>query len=68
MSLKFGPIRPRPVELAALERLEKFPSTYNGRNVVSTLLILAGKEDNHKSLDEFEFGWIPALTAELAAL
>ena len=37
MSSKFGEIRPRTVELAALERLEKFPYTYNGRNVVTTL-------------------------------
>ena len=32
------------------------------------LLILAGNEDMHKSLDEFKFGQIPLLTWELAAL
>ena len=62
--LKFGTIRPRTAELAALERLKKFPYTYNGENLVSTLepsfligsfFILAGNEGNLKSLDEFEF-------------
>ena len=36
-SLNLGQIRPRPAELAALERLEKSPKTYNGRNLVNTL-------------------------------
>ena len=36
-SLKFGQIGPRTLELAALERLEKSPYTYNGRNLVNTL-------------------------------
>ena len=36
-SSKFGQIRPRTAELAALERLEKSPYTYNGRNLVNTL-------------------------------
>ena len=36
-SFNFGQIRPRIAELAALERLNKFPYTYNGRNVVNTL-------------------------------
>ena len=30
-------IRPRTAELAALERLEKSPKTYNGKNIVITL-------------------------------
>ena len=30
--------------------------------------ILAGNEDNYKSLDEFNFGRIPPLTSELVAL
>ena len=34
---KFGQIEPRTAELAALERLEKSPLTYNGRNLVNTL-------------------------------
>ena len=33
---KFGKNRPWTAELAALERLEKSPYTYNGRNVVTT--------------------------------
>ena len=36
-SLKFGQIGPRTAELAALERLEKSPLTYNGRNLVTIL-------------------------------
>ena len=36
-SLKLGQIGPRTVELAALERLEKSPLTYNGINLVNTL-------------------------------
>ena len=60
-SSHFGQIRPRTAELAALERLKKIPYTYNGRNLVSSFIfdriffIIAGKEDNHKSLDEFKF-------------
>ena len=36
-SSKFGQIGPRTAQLAALERLEKSPLTYNGRNLVNTL-------------------------------
>ena len=36
---KFCRIRPRTYELAALEHLEKSPYTYNGRNVVTTLVL-----------------------------
>ena len=36
-SSNFGQIRPRTVELAALERLKNFLLTYNGENLVSTL-------------------------------
>ena len=35
-SSKFGQIGPRTAELAALERLEKYPYTYNGENDVIT--------------------------------
>ena len=35
-SSKFGQIGPRTAELAALERLEKSPYTYNGENDVIT--------------------------------
>ena len=38
MGSKLGNIRRRTYELAALERLEKFPKTYNGRNIVTTLV------------------------------
>ena len=38
MGLKLDSIRRRPFELAALERLEKSPYTYNGRKVVTTLV------------------------------
>ena len=38
MGSNFGRIRPGTYELAALERLEKSPLTYNGRNVVTTLV------------------------------
>ena len=39
MSLKFCRIRPMTYELAALEHLEKAPSTDNGRNVMTTLVL-----------------------------
>ena len=39
MSLKFYRILPRTYELAALEGLEKSPLSYNGRNVVTTLVL-----------------------------
>ena len=38
MGLKLGKFGPGTYELAALERLEKSPLTYNGRNVVTTLV------------------------------
>ena len=64
MGSKFGRTRQGTYELAALERLEKSPLTYNWRNVVTTLepsvfgrilFILADIKTNHKSLDGFEF-------------
>ena len=36
-SSNLGQIRFRTADLAALERLEKSPLTYNGKNVVTTL-------------------------------
>ena len=36
-SSNFSQIQPRTAELAALERLKKFPYTYNGENLVSPL-------------------------------
>ena len=38
MGWKFGKIGPGTYELAALERLEKYPYTNNGGNVVTTLV------------------------------
>ena len=38
MGSKFGKTRPGTAELAVLERLEKSPKTYNGINVVTTLV------------------------------
>ena len=38
MGSKLGSIRLRTYELAALERLEKSPLTYNGRKVVTILV------------------------------
>ena len=35
-SSKFGQIGPRTAELAALERMKKIPTTYNGENDVIT--------------------------------
>ena len=39
MALKFGRIQIGTYELPAIERLEKYPYTYNGRNVVTTLVL-----------------------------
>ena len=39
MGSKFRRIRPGTYELPALARLEKSPLTYNGRNVVTTLVL-----------------------------
>ena len=36
-SSKYGQIGPRTAELTALERLEKSPLTYKGKNVVTIL-------------------------------
>ena len=39
ISSKFGKIKPGTYELPALERLEKSQKIYNGRNVVTTLVL-----------------------------
>ena len=39
MGSKLGKIGPGSAELASLERLKNSPYTYNGRNVVSTLVL-----------------------------
>ena len=77
MSTNIGPIRPWTVELAALERLKKFPYTYNGENLVSTLApsfligspsFLQVTRTAIKAWMSSDFGRIPPLTSELAAL
>ena len=50
MSSKFGEIRPWTTELAALERHDQISSAI----FHLILFILAGNDDMHKSLDEFE--------------
>ena len=62
MSSKFGEIRPCTVELAALEHLKKIHRLIMEKmihHIFSAifhliLFILAGNEDMHRSLDEFE--------------
>ena len=77
MGSKFGRTRQGTYELAALERLEKSPLTYNGRNVVTTLepSVLEGSSSflqisrpTIKAWMGLNFGKIPSLTSELAAL
>ena len=77
MGSKFSSIRPGTYELPALERLEKSPLTYNGRNVVTTLVlsILNGSSSflhtirtTFNAWMSLNFGKIPLLTLELAAL
>ena len=62
MSSKFSTIRPRTTESAALARLKKSHILIMGKTTSSQfisnfyliLFILAGNNDIHKSLDEFE--------------
>ena len=63
-SLNIGWIGPLTTELAALEHLKNFPQTYNGKMVFHAssfsfdriIIKVAGNQDRHKSLVEFEFG------------
>ena len=73
-SSNFGP---PTTELAALERRKKFPQTYNGKNEVITFsrLFLIGSfpylqvmRTYIKAYMSLNFGQIPPLTTELAAL
>ena len=77
MGLKFSKIWPRSTELAALERLKKSQYTYNGRNVVSSLVLSVLNESTSflqvtrptiKAWMSLNFWQIPSLTTELAAL
>ena len=76
-SSKFGQIGPRTAELAALERLEKSPYTYNGRILVNTLVpsflnqsssFLQVTRTCIKAWMSSNFGQIPPSTSELSAL
>ena len=76
-SSNFGQIRPRTAELAALVRLKKFPQTNNGENLVSNLAhsfligsssLLQVTRATIKAWISSNFGRIPPLTSELAAL
>ena len=77
MGWKFSKIQPGTAELAALEHLEKSPYTYNGRNVVSTLMhsfydgsssFLQVTRTTLKAWVSLKFCQIPSPTTELAAL
>ena len=77
MGLKFGKIGPGTYELAALERLEKSLLTYNGRNVVTTLVpsffdvsssFLQVTRLTIKTRMSLNFGKIQSQTLGLAAL
>ena len=76
-SSKFGQIGPRTAELAALERLEKSPYTYNGRNLVNNLApsflirstsFVQVRRTSMKAWMSSNFGQIPQPTPELSAL
>ena len=64
-------------ELPVIERLEKSPLTYNGRNVVTTL-VLSILDESYSFLQittltikarmRLNFGKIPSLTSELVVL
>ena len=77
MGLKFSRVRPGTYELPALEHLGKSLYTYNGRNVVNSLVlsILNGSSSflqairtTIKAWISLNFSKIPLLTLELAAL
>ena len=72
MSSNFGQVQPQIAELAALERLEKSPWTYNGKNDVATLapllFIVQVTRTTIISRMGSNFSQIRPLTVELAAL
>ena len=76
-SSKVGRIRPQTVELATLERLKKFPLTYTGESLVSSLepsfligsfSFLQVRRTTIKAWMSLNLDRIPSLTSELAAL
>ena len=77
MSSNFGQIGPPTTELAALEPRKKFPKTYNGKNevIMFSLLFLIRSfsylqvmRTYIKAYMSLDFGQVPPLTTELAAL
>ena len=62
MSLNLGQIPPLTMELAALERLKNRHHHFFSVAIDLILLKLAGNEDRHNILDEFEFR--PDLTTD----
>ena len=77
MSSNVSPICPHTVELAALEHLKKIPYLLWGENLVSTLepVFLIGSfsflQVTRTTIEAWmssDFGGIPPLTSELAAL
>ena len=62
MSLNLGQIPPLTMELAALERLKNRCHHFFSVAIDSILFILAGNEDMHNILDDFEFP--PDLTTD----
>ena len=55
MSLNLGQIPPLTMELAALERLKNRCHHFFSVAIDPILFKLAGNEDMHNTLDEFEF-------------
>ena len=77
MGSKFARIRQRTYELAALEHLDKSPQTYNGRNIVTTLVpafldgsssFLQVTRPTIQAWMSLNNGKIPTLSSKLAAL
>ena len=57
MGSKFCQIIPPAAELPALERQEKFPKTYNGRNVVTTL-VPSFLDESSSLLQPYKLEWV----------
>ena len=68
MSLNLGQIPPLTMELAALERLKNRRHHFFSVAIDPILFKLAGNEDMHNILDEFEFRTDLTTESELAAL
>ena len=77
MGSKFGRIRSGTYELPAIERQGKSPQTYNGRNVVTSLVLSISNGSSSfsqvtrstiKAWMGLNFCKISSLTSELAAL